>query len=84
MAALGTLWSPESSPATSYGGRPSGTPHDGEATEQEEGRGEVPEDGVLTLSTMGCSMEAEVDGRRRNRGGGVADGGEEDETDAAM
>ena len=42
------------------GGRPSGTPHDGEATEQEEGRGDVPEDGVLTLSTMGHSVEAEV------------------------
>ena len=26
-------------------------PHDGEATEQEEGRGDVPRDGVLTPST---------------------------------
>ena len=45
------------------GGRPSGTPHDGEGTEQGEGRGDVPEDGVLTLSSMGRSVEAGVDGR---------------------
>ena len=66
------------------GGRPSGTPHDGEGTEQGEGRGDVPEDGALTLSMVGRSVEAEVDGRRRNRGGGAADGGEGDETDASM
>ena len=42
------------------------------------------EDRELTLSVLGCLAEAEELGWRRNHGGGAADGGEEDETDAAM
>ena len=35
------------------------TSHDGEAAEQEEGGGDVPEDGRSPLDTHGCSPEAE-------------------------
>ena len=36
-----------------------GSSHDGEAAEQEEGGGDVPEDGRSPLDTHGCSPEAE-------------------------
>ena len=36
-----------------------GSTHDGEATEQEEGKGDVPEDGHSPLDTHRCSPEAE-------------------------
>ena len=47
--------------------------------EGEREKGGVQEDRVLTLSTMESSAEAEELGWHRNRGGGAADGGEEDE-----
>ena len=70
-------------PVMSHGG---GTVRvDGETANQgEREREEVQEDRVLTLSTYSCSAVAEELGRRRNRCGGAADGGEEDETDASM
>ena len=52
-----------------------------ERKREEEG---VREDRVLTLSTKESSAEVEELERRRNRGGGAANGGEKDETDASM
>ena len=58
---------------------------DGTGAAEGEGRGgEVSEDRELTLSTRRWSAEAEVGGRRRNRDGGAADGGEGDGTDASV
>ena len=64
--------------------RPTAANHESDELGGEEEDGDVQEDRELTLSMVGRSVEAEVDGRRRDRGGGAADGGEEDETDAAM
>ena len=59
MAAAGTKWSPGNSPATSYGGRPSGTRTtarlQSRRREEEMSRGTV------------CSPRARVDDRRRTR-----------------
>ena len=44
----------------------------------------VPEDGVLTLSTMERSVEAEELERRRNRARRPADGEEEDDGELAI
>ena len=52
--------------------------------EGEREKGGVQEGRELTPSTRRWSAEAEVDGRRRNRDGGAADGGEGDDTDASM
>ena len=48
------------------------TSHDGEVVEQEEGGGDVPGDGVLTLSTWPWPATAGNGRRRRNRAGELA------------